>query len=286
MSLAQQKTLGICFSGSQVFYAVHQTGRPGAIERIGQASFQFPVLETVVTDSDARSGVKSVIRRIQQEYSCTQARVVTPPAFETWLSVPKAVYDDPQERDAYFATFGSHIGTANLEPFWFPLSNREFRLLALRDRRNAQLLEDLLSPLPVGDQISDFELGIRWALHSKSKGSYLTLHFFEDRLSVSSFILGKLRGATHVQFSHPGDLPYLWLHHAQHLHWMRGIHDQVLVFGHNASDSAAFLKPYTDQAVEVVTVNSPEKMGIEVADKTYGFDVSQAWPAVLAALEV
>jgi hypothetical protein len=284
MEPEQGASLGLCLSGNSVYYAVSQGN--SRFSRIGQAEFQFSAAQAVHEDAEASDSVRTVLQRLIKDYGCRRVRLVLDPSSEVWASVAQSVYAEPAERDAYLAALGEHIPKNELEPTWFPLSNRDYRLLAIRNRALVRRYEALVQPTVLDDVLSGFEAGIRWSLHSKMKGSFLVLQFVGNRLVVSSLIVGKLRGATHIAFVNDADLPFLWLHHAQYLHWMRGIHDQVIVFGTEASSRFERLRPYIDPTVAAVFIRRPEDMKISVDDLTYGFDVSEAWPAVLAALQV
>jgi hypothetical protein len=284
MSLAKANTLGVCLSGNRVYYAV--SSAPGRIERIGQYQFQFPALLALKSDPEASASLKSALSRVVLEFNCAKAHFLVPAELEVWTTVARSVYDEPDEREGYLAILGEHINRRNLEPTWYPLSNREFRLLIIRDLAHTQAFEKLVTPVPVPEYLSAFECGIRWSLHSKSKGNYLIIQFDGNRVIIASLILGKLRGATHFPFLNDADLPFLWLHHAQFLHWMKGIHDTIIVFGTNADERFERLRLYLDQSIQTQFMRSPADMKIDVEDKTYGFDISEAWPAVLAALEV
>ena len=50
-------------------------------------------------------------------------------------------------------------------------------------------------------------------------------------LSVSHLIYWPFRAATYIRFDDPQDISYLWLQHAEHSPWMRGLLENVYFYG-------------------------------------------------------
>jgi hypothetical protein len=112
----------------------------------------------------------------------------------------------------------------------------------------------------------------------------MTICCFHNCISVASFILGKLRGATYIFYDEIQDLPYLWLQHSQQLSWMKGLHEKVYVYGMKAFRVIDILQPFWDDAGTVTKMDTLDKIKIDADEKTYGFNLENAFPAIMLAL--
>lgn len=285
MSKAAAPVLGLCFSGENLYYAVSLEGQKAQLSRIGQVQFQFDVAGAVKSGGEVFKTVQEAVKRIVKQSGASRVQLVAPAEWEVWTNVPKSVYDEPEERTHYLNAYGSVFPPLDMEPVWFPVSNREFRLLVIRSRSAQQHLGALVSPAVHTETYSQFECGVLFARQTGVKGSFLTIHFSANAVTAASLILGKLRGAVTFPFEHDDDLPYLWLHHARHLHWMRGIHDRALLSGRDVH-RANRLRSFIDPGTVFLNMDSLDSMQLRADDLTYGFPLSEAWPAVMASLDV
>ena len=281
-------SLGLCFFDNQLFYAVNQPEAKGRLARIGSVDFNFNVPD-VILNGDERHfpGIKNTIHQLKETFGINHIRVLSFPSQECWTTLPKIVYDKPDEREDHISILMQGVDRSQIEPTWHSLSNQDFKFLLLRNSERLMGLQKLASNASTADLISDFELGERWIHHNESRGSFLTVGCYHDSISVSSFILGNLRGATYLSFEDPEDLPYLWLQSARELEWFGGLHDKIYIYGINAYRIIEILQPFwDDKSANIVKMDSLEKMQVEADEATYGFNLECAFPAIMLALEL
>jgi len=280
-------SLGLCFFDNQLFYAVNQPEERGSLARIGSVDFNFNVPEVLLEGDDNHfPGIRNTVRQLKENYGINHIRVLSFPSLECWTILPKIVYDKPDEREDHINILMQGVERREVEPTWHALSNQDFKFLLLRNRDRLNGLRKLASNASTADLISDFEIGERWIRHSGTSGSFMTIGCFHDSVSVSSFILGNLRGATYLGYDDPEDLPYLWLQSARQLGWMEGLHEQIYVYGINAYRIIEILQPFwDDEAAEIIKMDSLEKMRVKADESTYGFNLECAFPAIMLALE-
>lgn len=280
-------SLGLCFFDNQLFYAVNQPEEKGVLARIGSVDFNFDVTGAILHgDEEHFPGIKNTVHRLKEQYGINHIRVLSFPSQECWTTLPKVVYDEPDEREDHINILMQGVERNRIEPTWYGLSSQEFKFLLLRDRERLKGLQKLASNASTTDLISDFEIGERWIHHSDANGSFITVGCFHDSISVSSFILGALRGATYLRFDEPEDLPYLWLQSANQLSWMEGLHEKIYVYGINAYRIIEILQPFwDDEAANIIKMDSLEKMQADANETTYGFNLECAFPAIMLALE-
>ncbi len=282
----QLPSLGLCFFGNQLFYAVNDPGKPDKLARIGCFDFNFDVTETLLGNSEQHfRGIKQTVSQVKQEYDIKRLRILSFPTQECWTSVPKIVYDDSDEREKHISILMSGVDRKKIHPTWYNLSNQDFRFLLLRNDESLQGLQKLASEISTTDLISDFEVGLRWVQHANPGGSFLTICCFQNCISVASFILGKLRGATYIPYDEIQDLPYLWLQQTREINWMGGLHEKIYVYGMDAFRVIEILQPFWDDAGTITKMDSLEKIHIEADEQTYGFNLEQAFPAMMLALD-
>lgn len=278
--------LGLCFFGNQLFYAVNKTEQPEGLARIGAVDFNFNVSDAILEGRlESINGIRKSISQLQNQYQADHINILCHPRQECWTTLPKVVYDESDEREAYINILMNGVDRGAVEATWHPLSNQDYRFLVLRNKSNLQGLEQLISTASAVEFISDFEIGERWIRHTGTNGSFLNIGCFNGCITVCSFILGKLRGATCLAFDDPEDLPYLWLHATKQLHWMQGLHEEIYVYGFNAFRTIEILEPFWDDAGQVIKMNSLNAMHVSADEDTYSFDLEQAFPAVLLAME-
>jgi hypothetical protein len=278
-------SLGICFFGNQLFYAVNDLNQPNKLARIGCFDFNFDVSETLLGNSEQHfRGIQQTVRQVKEEYNIHHLRILSFPTQECWTAVPKIVYDDSDEREKHISILMSGVDRKNIHLTWYDLSNQDYKFLLLQNNKSFQGLHELVSDASTTDLISDFEIGSRWTQHASPGGSFMTICCFHNCISVASFILGKLRGATYISYDEIQDLPYLWLQHSQQLSWMKGLHEKVYVYGMEAFRVINILQPFWDDAGTVTKMDTLDKIQIDADEKTYGFNLENAFPAIMLAL--
>lgn len=280
-------SLGLCFFDNQLFYAVNNPGEQDTLARIGSVDFNFDLPGAILRGNEEHfSGVQNTISRLKQKFGIKHIRVLSFPSQECWTTLPKIVYDKPDEREDHIKILMQGVDRSQIEPTWYNLSNQEYKFLLLRNRQKLNGLQKLASSASTTDLISDFEIGSRWSKYSNVKGSFMTIGCFHDAISVSSFVLGKFRGATYLKFDEAEDLPYLWLQSARELNWMEGLHEQIYVYGIKAYRIIEVLKPFwDDEAADIIKMDTLKKMHVEAEETSYGFNLECAFPAIMLALE-
>lgn len=282
----QHPSLGLCFFGNQLFYAINDPEQPKKLARIGSFDFNFDVTDTLLNRSSQHfSGIRQTINQLREEYDIQHLRILSFPSRECWTSVPKIVYDDADEREKHITILMNGKNRQHIHPTWFKLSNQDYKFLLLRNTDSTQGMQQLASTASTADLISDFEIGARWIKHISPGGSFMTVCCFKDCISVSSFILGKLRGATYITYDEIHDLPYLWLQYSRQLNWMKGLHEETYVYGTNAYKVIDILKPFWDEAGNITKMDTLNKIQIDADEETYGFNLEEAFPAIMLALD-
>ena len=276
--------LAINFYERRLFYAVSDASERRKIVRLGSNEYSFSIADAFrAAENRKLDGVYSVIKGLKAEYDPKLLLVTTFPFHECWSILPKLVQDQSDERESYLGILMRGVNRQHVDTTWHDLSNRDYRLLALRDRRIMGSFERFGEIVPATDFVSDFEVGTKWTSNPTSGGSYLTICAHAGYLSISSYLLGKLRGTTGIRFDSYEDLSYLWALNAQHLRWMKGIHEQVLFYGYRSASVCDILRSLLDPASDVVVMDSLAAMGVSANEETYNFDLSQAFPSVMLA---
>lgn len=277
--------LGICYSDSQIYYSVNDQNNPSSSKHIGAFDFNFNVKNAIVHDhDDAFSGIKRSIADLKQKFSCTSVRILSPADEECWTILPRYVYENAGERESHIRILAQSVPRENLQITWYNLSNVDHRLLLIRNSEAMRGFKKLLGDVSHTEYISEFEVGSDWQTHTRINGSFLTIHCNRNYISVSSFILGKLRGATVITFENASDLPYYWKLFANTNGWMSGIHEQIYFYGYHASEIRKVLTPFWDRSSEHITMNSLQTMQISAPEETYGFPLERAFPAILLSM--
>jgi hypothetical protein len=279
--------LAVNFFERRLFYAVSELTDRRNVVRLGSHEYSFSIADAFrMNDARKLDGIYSVVRNLKTEYDPRMLYVTTFPVHECWSILPKLAQDQPEEREAYLGILMRGVKRQHVETTWHDLSNRDYRMLALRDKRIMAGFERFGEIVSATDFISDFEVGTKWSANPSSGGSYLTICAHAGYLSVSSYVLGKLRGTTGIRFDAYDDLPYLWALNSQHLRWMKGIHEQVLIYGHRSAMVCDILRSHLDSSSDVILMDSLTSMGTSALEETYNFDLSQAFPAVMLATTV
>lgn len=279
--------LGICYSGSQIYYSVNDPLNQSAVRHIGAFDFNFNVKDAIVHGhDDAFSGIKRSVADIKERYNCTSVRILSPADEECCTVVPRHVYENNDEREAHIKILAQTVPRQDLQITWYKLSNDDHRLLLIRDSNAMHGFKKLLGDVSHMEYIAEFEIGGDWQHHTRVSGSFLTLHCGRNYLSVSSYVLGKLRGTTVISYEDPNDLPYYWSLFAGMNSWMNGIHEQIYLYGYEADKIRTILSPFWDASAEQVLMNSLEKMRISAPEETYGFPLERAFPAILLSMNL
>ncbi len=277
--------LGVTFDVNQLFYAVSTPARPSFIERVGQIDFSFDLVESIATrDPDTFPGICDILSRLIRDEDVSDIRTVIPPILECWSIVPKAVYDQEDERNAHLGILMQGMDINRTAPVWHQLSNRDFKLLSVRRKANLETFSFLVNGHVNGNFCSDFQMGEKWMKVSRYHGSFMTVSSYNGVLSISSYILGKLRAATYISYEDVTDLPYLLLQYSSHLTWMLGMHEQILVFGGQSGSIIQNLQTYWDDSSEVIVMDSLDKMQLTSEEETFSFPLERAFPAILLSV--
>ncbi len=277
--------LGVITDANKLFYAVSLPGETGAVKRIGSIDFSFDLTDSIASrDPDTFPGICDTLKKLIHEYEIVDVRMVIPPFFECWSIIPKSVYDDEEERSVHMNILMQGTDIRETQPLWHPLSNRDFKLLVIRRNEHIDSFVSLMNDLPEGKLYSDFEIGLCWMNHSQFHGSFLTVSSYNGILSISSFLLGKLRAATYIKYDDINDLPYFWLQYASHLPWMQGIHDHIMVYGDHTGRIIENLKDYWDESTDIMIMNTLEKMKLAADEDSFSFPLERAFPAVMLSV--
>lgn len=268
-----------------MFYAVNDSSKPGYVEHIGAFSFNFNPADAI-TDSGS-SGffqLNAAFDSLIGLYQPTSFRFLSDPSYECWTVFPKIVYDKPDEREDHINILMQGVPREDIEAVWHSLSNTDVRLLCLRRNSLSSMYHSLAKKAVFSELLSDFELASHWNSHIKAGGSFLLVGCHQNILSITSYMLGKLRAATYIRFDDKADLSYLWLQSASHHPWMRGIHEYIYLFGRDTFEISIEMKGIWEDSSEVVKFNNLENVGVEAPEQTYGFDIASAFPAILLAI--
>lgn len=278
--------LGLCFFENQLFYAVNDIYDTKKLTRIGSVDFNFDVAHAILNGNEEFfPAIKTTVAKLKEQFDINHIRVLSFPGKECWTTLPKLVYDNADEREAHLSIIMKGINRKQIQLTWYTLSNQDYKFLLLRNTEALQGLQKLTPNASTIDLVSEFELGERWIRHCDPGGSFMTVCCFDNCISISSYILGKLRGATYIIFDDPEDLPYLWLQHTKVLSWMRGLHEEIHVYGSQTYRIIDILQPFWDEAGSIIKMNTLDRIKVEAEEETYGFNLELAYPAIMLALE-
>lgn len=277
--------LGVIIDANKLFYAVSLPGKPGAVNRIGSIDFSFDLSDSIaIQDPDTYPGISETLNKLIHEYEISDVRMVFPPFFECWSILPKSVYDEEKERFMHMNILMQGTDIRDTRPYWHALSNRDYKMLAIRRNEHIDSFVSLMNDLPNGNLYSDFEIGLCWMKYTQFRGSFLSVSANNGILSISSFLLGKLRAATYIKFDDINDLPYLWLQYASHLPWMQGLHEYIMVYGNHSGQIVENLKTYWDDSSDIRIMNTLKKMTLTCDEETFSFPLERAFPAALLSV--
>lgn len=278
--------LGVCFYNDRLYYAINDPSDGHQMQRIGALSFNFDIHHTVTEkDSQNYENLKSAFKELHKDFKIKSSRILTDPLHECRTILPKLVYDNPDEREDHIGVLMQGVVRENIEPTWHSLSNADYRLLCLRRRSIMEGYTSLTKDIPLTECVSDFELGDKWETIDKKGGSYLLIGCFNNCISVTSYLLGKLRATTYITYDDIYDLPYLWLQRSRHLNWMRGIHEYIYVYGYQSYSTIEALQGFWDESSQLHEITKLEDIGVTADEETYGFELSAAFPAIVIAMD-
>lgn len=279
--------LGVCYADNHLFYSVNSPGVNGHLKHIGCIDFNFDVQNAIISGDDhSFPALKTSLENLRETYECSSVRILSPAVEECWTLVPRSVYEDSDEREAHLQLLMHGSDRNQIETVWHTVSNIDYRLLLLRNSSAMNGFNHLLGSFNDSEYVSEFELGVEWQLHSNINGAFLIIYCQQNYISVSSFILGKLRGCTYIRFDSINDLPYLWNLYSGKISWMNGIHEEIYLFGQYSRDVAEMLTPFLDESGTINLMNNLNIMQVQADEETYGFRLESAYPAILMSLNL
>lgn len=277
--------LGVCFSDTQLFYALSTSERSSTLKRIGKIDFNFNIGNALLeADSEAISGLLDRVDRIVSEFKVTNLKCLFPANLECWSTLPKSVYDDPGERESYLKLLMLGQSRSTLEPYWFDLSNRDYRFLSIRNKTHTLGYKQLGDTSSFSELCSDFEIGLNWIDRTDRRDTFMLLGCYHDHLVISSYIMGKFRAATFIRFRYLEDLSFLWVQQAENITWLRGVHDFVYYYGEKALEISEILNSHLDSDSIKIKLDNLSHMHVTSSEETYSFNLEEAFPAIILAL--
>ncbi len=277
--------IGLCFFADHLLYAVGSATQNAHLNHIGAIDFNFDLSHALIAKkTDRLYGIRDTVINLKEQFGSNHLRILLNPVMECWACMPKLVYDDAEEREDRINILMNGIDRKHIHSTWHALSNKKYRLLQLQTQQIHSSIARITGGSSGVSLLSAFEIGERWIKHARPGGAFLTVCCFKNCISISSFILGQLRGATYIQFEYAEDLPYLWLQHARGQSWMQGLHEQIHIYGWKANKIDEILQPFWDDAGTVTKMDTLKKMQATAAEKTYAFELNQAYPAIMMAL--
>jgi hypothetical protein len=279
--------LGVCYADNHLYYSVNSPVKAGFLNHIGSIDFNFDVKNAIISgDEQGYPAVKTALEKLKDQHNCTSVKILSPATEECWTVVPRSVYEHSEEREAHIALLMHGVDREKVETIWHPLSNSDYKLLLLRNSEAMQGFNLLLGSFTQSEYVSEFEIGTDWQNHSLANGSFMMVYCMKDYISAASFILGKLRGCTFLRYENASDLPYLWKLYAEKLSWMNGIHEEVHLYGHHSRIVSESLSSFLDDSGELVVMKSLNEMDVNAKEKTYGFPLESAFPAIMMSLNL
>lgn len=277
--------LGVSYTDNHLYYSVNDPDNENYLKHIGSIDFNFDVKHAIITgDERAFPALKTSLENLKEKYNCSSVKILSPSTEECWTIVPRSVYEDSAEREAHISLLMHGINRSNIETTWIPVSNADYKLLLLRNRETMQGFNYLLGKFTDSEYVAEFEIGADWQTHSGVNGSFLQVYCQKNYLSVASFILGKLRGCTYIGYEDTADLPYMWSLYADKLSWMNGFHDTIYVYGQNSHSVIQALRSFWDDTGAIEIMNNLQVMSVDAEEKTYGFKLESAYPAIMMSL--
>ncbi|RNC84377.1 MAG: hypothetical protein ED557_05145 [Balneola sp.] len=278
--------LGVCFFSDRLFYAINDPTNDKHLSRIGCFDFNFDVADAISNQhSEQFPHIKATFEKLRVDYNLQSVRSATYPGYECWTSLPKVVYDNADEREDHLAIIMKGIDRKDIEPTWHAVSKPEYKFLSIRRRNVMQGFDQLTEKVGTTEFASDFELATKWSSFNKPGGSFLMIGCHKDVISITSYLLGKFRASTFIKFDQIADLAYHWLQHTLHNNWMKGLHENIYLFGHETYEVEQTLHGLWDKSSVIINLNTLNEIGVVAEEETYGFDLAAAFPAILLSLD-
>lgn len=279
--------LGVCFFSDRLFYAVNDLGNDKHLFRIGCFDFNFDVTKAITSRHPEHfPHIKATLESLKEEFTINSLRVLTNPADECWTALPKVVYDNADEREDHLGIIMKGVDREDIEPTWHSVSKSQYKFLSIRRRNLMNGFDELTERFGTNEFISDFEIAAKWSSFHKPGGSFLMLGCHKNVVSITSFMLGKFRASTYIKFDQAEDLPYHWLQNASHSTWMKGLYENIYMFGHQTHEVEEALTGFWDKSSKIVNLNTLNEIGVFAEEQTYGFDLAAAFPAILLSLDL
>jgi hypothetical protein len=279
------QNLGLCFFSDRLYYAVNQTDSEATLKEIGSFDFNFDVADAIrFQQPDHYPHIQKTVEELVKEHNVISLRALTSVSDECWTALPKIVYDNADEREDHLSIIMKGVSREDVEPTWHAVSKNQYKFLCIRRRSVMDGLNKLALSVGTNDYSSDFEIASAWSESERSSASFLMIGCHKHAISVTSFVLGQFRAATFIKFDQVEDLPYHWLQTAQHSSWMMGLHDHTYLFGHKSHEVERVLNHFWDKSTKAVPLNTLDEMGVLAEETTYGFDLAEAFPAILLSL--
>lgn len=283
---ATSKNLGVCFFSDRLFYSVNDPENDKHLSLIGSFNFNFDVIEAITTQHpDKFPLIKSTFEDLRTEFEVQSVRALTHPSHECWTALPKVVYDNADEREDHLSIIMKGIDREEIEPTWHSVNKDQYKFLNIRRRSLMTGFNQLTEKVGSSEFISDFEVAQKWSSFNNPGGSFLMIGCHNHVISITSFILGKFRASTYIKFDELGDLPYLWLQQTVNSAWMKGLHENIFLFGHQTHEVEQTLQGFWDKSSVIKNLNSLDQIGVYAEEQTYGFDLAAAFPAILLSLD-
>ena len=278
--------LGICFFSDRLYYAVNQPESKATLRKVGCFDFNFDVADAIrFQHIEHYSHIQNIVNELIKEQSVTSLRVLTPLSDECWTMFPKIVYGNADEREDHLSILMKGVSRQDIIPIWHSLSKTRCKFLCIRRKSRVEGLNKLALSVGTNDYSSDFEIASIWSENTKSSASFLMIGCHQHAISITSFVLGKFRAATYIKFNQTEDLPYHWLQTGRHSSWIMGLHDNTYLFGTYTNEIERVLQHFWGNSTRAVTLNSLDEIGVLADEKTYGFDLAEAFPAILLSLD-
>lgn len=277
--------LGVSYADNHLFYSVNDPKKKDHLNHIGSIDFNFDVQQAIITGSEnGFPAIKSSLENLKEKFNCSTVKILSPATEECWTIVPRSVYEDSSEREAHISLLMHGVQRSQVETTWIPVSNADYKLLLLRNTETMQGFNYLLGEFTDSEYVAEFEIGADWQTHSRASGSFMKVYCQKNYISAASFILGKLRGCTFIRHENAADLPYLWNMYADKLSWMNGLQDTIYVYGQHTHSVIESLSTFWDDSGPVQVMNSLQAMHVDADEKTYGFKLESAYPAIMMSL--
>lgn len=277
--------LGICFNGSFLYFALSDPANPTGLQHIGSAELPTDAAQSIRKQDEVFfQTADALIKSLKKRFEPKSVRILTAPSNECWTRIPSFVYKDREELHAYLQTLMPEVERSNIELSTYSTSKPDSLALCIRHAEVVKRYQKLTAISRTHSTVADFQLGQMWNSFTGINGSYMFIGSYEGILTISSYLLGKLRAFTYFSYKEPRNLPYFWQKAASHLKWIDGYHEQIYLYGQRTNMVVEQIGSYWDKNADIISLNDLSSIGVRANEETYGFDLSQAFPAILMAV--